>query len=758
MLSRHLLISTCVLALIATPALPQTSPQQALAARAAPSVPGGPAPTMREMLRAWGLDRPSRDVQFRAGESTAERAVFNTLVLRDADGSSSTLENLVVTRNAIPGANLGEFTITMDKFNDNKGTRIGNMSIVGVRGASNILTAFKAANSVSGRRQSPSNNNTGDKSVFAKSMSISDIVTSTVTDGETVGMKLGQLTISDINFNSNISSLGTISMRDGAFDYKDFSAKFANAQISGINAAQFEQFSLEDGDPRKKPFDIMGFELGNFSINAISYTFKGENNAPPPLNTMSIANFSVDNIKDGFIGRFNLSGVKMNGGVGAQAWDFGLTRFAMGGINMRYFEEVGYAVGKNFERAKAAPEAVGEVADAAPRVVDAAAGLPPPQTTNSATPSGTALPKATAGKEKPRNVVVSMDPVPPNAADSPATRAADAAADAVEAAASAAADTPAPRSARPKAAAKAAPPASPPAPPRPRILVKDMLKGGPLDGGFRSIDFAGLNVAAMGFGFTIDQIGVNQTRNSNDIITRTEIIPTLMRFSWPSGPANKDNPLSQMFEMLGTDHIAMRLTGTSTYSPQTDRVTLEKQEIEVVGWGKISLDFAMSGLNRLFSRVTTEELFGAAAMSGAGTPSSQLSQLLRVYGDVTIDSARMDVTDQSGIDKVARIFARIEQGDRTPRPTITAAQIKKIRDGWAAPLRSASGDKSKIQLERQFGISIARWLETGGIITVEANPPRPIPLSSLEDDADTITPETFGLKVTNRPAGAPAPR
>lgn len=744
MLSRRLLISTCVLALVATPALPQTSPQQALTTRPAVSMPAGPPPSMREMLRAWGLDRPSRDVQFRKGESTAERAAFNTLVLKDDDGSSSTVENLVITRNATPGANFGEFTITIDKFNDNDGTRIANMSLVGVRGANNLLSALNTANYVSGGRQSASSNGQSDKSVFAKSMSISNIETSTLTDDETVGIKLGQLTVTDISFDTKLRSLGTVSMRDGIFDYKEFSAKFADAQLSGINAAQFEQISLDDDDPKKKPFDIMGFELGNFSINAISITFKGGNNTPPPLNTMAVANLSFDNIKDGFIGRFNLSGVKMNGGTGAQAWDFGLSRFAMGGINMRYFEELGYAIGKSVERAKATDdEGDDEASEAAAAAVDAAVSAASPAT-RSAKPVSATAPGANVATQKAVN---------------------DAATTAVEAAAAATVDaadnSPAPRSeprsARPKAA-KAAPPPSPPSPPRPRILMKDLLKGGPLDGGIRSLDFAGLNVSAMGFGFTIDQIGLNQTRNSDDIITRSELIPTLMRFSWPTGPASKDNPLNAMFEMLETDHIAMRLSGTSTFSPQTDRVAFEKQDVEVVGWGKISLNLAMSGVNRLMSKVTTEELYGAAGISGATNPSAQLSQLLKIYGDVTLDSARVDVTDQSGIDKVARIFARMEQGDRTPRPTITPAQKKTIRDGWAAPLRSASGDKTKSPFERQAGISLARWLERGGVFTIEINPPRPIALSTLENAGDDITPETFGLKFTNTAPGGPATR
>jgi hypothetical protein len=53
-------------------------------------------------------------------------------------------------------------------------------------------------------------------------------------------------------------------------------------------------------------------------------------------------------------------------------------------------------------------------------------------------------------------------------------------------------------------------------------------------------------------------------------------------------------------------------------------------------------------------------------------------------------------------------------------------------------------------MERQFLISLARWIEVGGAMTAVMQPPVPIEIPALADPKDL--PTRLGITFTNQPA------
>jgi hypothetical protein len=76
--------------------------------------------------------------------------------------------------------------------------------------------------------------------------------------------------------------------------------------------------------------------------------------------------------------------------------------------------------------------------------------------------------------------------------------------------------------------------------------------------------------------------------------------------------------------------------------------------------------------------------------------------------------------------------------------------VAQVRQSWAEPLRQSAAEKGKALLERQFLISLARWIEVGGIMTAIVQPPAPIDFPSLADPKDLQT--RLGITFTNQPA------
>jgi hypothetical protein len=127
---------------------------------------------------------------------------------------------------------------------------------------------------------------------------------------------------------------------------------------------------------------------------------------------------------------------------------------------------------------------------------------------------------------------------------------------------------------------------------------------------------------------------------------------------------------------------------------------------------------------------------------------------LAIYQGVRFLSAAFEVRDQGGIAKAAGMFASMmaprTKGATTRSATQDAQALAQVRQSWAEPLRQSAAEKNKSIMERQFLISLARWIEVGGAMTAVMQPPAPLDLPTMADPKDL--PTRLGLTFTNQPA------
>ncbi len=301
----------------------------------------------------------------------------------------------------------------------------------------------------------------------------------------------------------------------------------------------------------------------------------------------------------------------------------------------------------------------------------------------------------------------------------------------------------------------------------PSPKLKDLLPGGPLDSGIGAVSMSKFGVDAMGFNFTIDRIATGSTRNADGIITATKLAPITMKLTIPEALLNQPDSPMAMFAPLVSDGIELVIRADASYDPVTDIVKFDDLNYTLNGWAGFNLDMAMDGFAKFYREQTVDALIApfAADMKklndpkkGKGAkkpdPTADLKWLMAIYKDVRFLSAAFEVRDQGGIAKAAGVFASMMAPPTKGATSRTAAQdaqaVAQVRQSWAEPLRKSAAEKNKSIMERQFLISLARWIEVGGIMTAIVQPPAPIDFPSLADPKDLQN--RLGITFTNQPA------
>jgi hypothetical protein len=304
-----------------------------------------------------------------------------------------------------------------------------------------------------------------------------------------------------------------------------------------------------------------------------------------------------------------------------------------------------------------------------------------------------------------------------------------------------------------------------PAPATPSPKLKDLLPGGPLDGGIGAINMSNFAVGFQGFNFTIDRIATRAVRNGDGIITATKLEPITMKLTVPEALLNQPDSPMAMFAPLLSDGIELVIGAEAKYDPVTDIATLNDLNYTFKGWAGVNLDFAMDGLGKFYREQTVDALIGplaedlkkANAPKGKGAkkpdPTAQLKQSLAIYQGMRFLNGALELRDQGGIAKAAGVFASMmappAKGATSRSATQDAQAVAQVRQSWAEPLRKSAAEKNKSIMERQFLISLARWIEIGGVMTAAMQPPVPVELPSLADPNDL--PTRLGITFTNQP-------
>jgi hypothetical protein len=285
--------------------------------------------------------------------------------------------------------------------------------------------------------------------------------------------------------------------------------------------------------------------------------------------------------------------------------------------------------------------------------------------------------------------------------------------------------------------------------------LKELLTGGPLDGGFGTFQLEELGFSFFGVDLNWDQLRLVQERNGAGIITRSSVPQSNLVISWADATEPVASSINRFASMLGISDVRMRFGVDSRFDPLTDRMSIDDYYVGVDGWGQVKFRFAFDGFAQLYTQMRLSDLtqlVGSGTGPAARNPRVALQAFERVFGPLSLVTASMNMTDQGGIDKVAALSLTRRPGATPTASAPPAAQaVRDQRLAWAVKPRETAGDKTKPAFERQASLGLARWLETGGAIKFDYTPAQPVKISALTQSQGTNT-IMQGLRVSHEAA------
>lgn len=652
------------------------------------------APKMRDVLQAWQLDKPSPTVQFVTKSVSEDRAVLENVVFKDKETKATEMSfgQLVLQRMPASGAaaDPSRFSLTFENgtslSKDGEKTTIGKIEATGLTQTSNLATFATWMGGTSGNRGAEMMAGSG----FDGDIRVSNVVTQIKgTDGKIGSGKVGNVNFLGISLTPEGMSSKVMEIVNLEVVDDESTIKFGKIATNNFKSEGWQSFQ-STSTFKPEDFDFKKLSLGSMLIEDVSMDIQvaGEKEKPESLN-FTMSRMELAEWTDKKIGRFGMSGMKATTGEAEKRFDMGLESLTLEDINVTYFAALGSAF------AKILPS------------------LEPK-------PSG-------------RSALIGFAELASTSAI-----------------AATAATT-----------AKAPPPAASPSP-----KLKDLLPGGPLDGGIGAINMSKFGVGFQGFNFTIDQIATSAVRNADGIITSTKLAPITMKLTIPEALLNQpDSPIA-MFAPLVADGIELVIGAEATYDPISDITTLNDLNYTFKGWAGVNLDFAMDGMAKFYREQTVDSLIAPVAADlkkanepkakGAKKPdaTAELKRALAIYQGIRFLNGALELRDQGGIAKAAGVFASMMAPPAKGATSRTAAQdaqaVAQVRQSWAEPLRQQAAQKNQTIFERQFLISLARWIEVGGVMTAVMQPPAPVDFQGLADPKDL--PTRLGLTFTNQPA------
>lgn len=659
------------------------------------------APKMRDVLKSWQLDKPSATTQFVTKSVSEDRAVLENVVFKDKETKKTDISfgQLILKRMPQAGAasDPARFSLTFENGTalgkDGEKTTIGKIEATGLTQGTNLEPSENTLETLAKWFLGGTGKNSVNSiSNLAKVDFNGDVRVSNVASqrkgplGKSSDSKIGNINLLGLTLNSGGWSTNSTELLNLEVMDSESVIKFGKISTTNFKSDGWP-INVEGDTVKPEDFDFKKLSLDSMLIEKVTMDIKLPAEKDQPENmTFTMSRMELANWTDKNIGKFGLSGMKGTMGVGEKRVDMSLESFALEDINVAYFSALGGAFAKVMPSLEQKPTGRSALLGFAELA------------------SGSAL-AATA--------------VPAKAAST----------------------TPSPK-------------------------LKDLLPGGPLDGGIGTVSMSKFGVDAMGFNFSIDKIATSSTRNADGIITATKLAPITMKLTIPEALLNQPDSPMAMFAPLVSDGIELVIRADANYDPVTDIVKFDDLNYTLNGWAGFNLDMAMDGFAKFYREQTVDALIAPLAEdmkklnepkgkeATKPDPTEDLKRMLAIYKDVRFLNAAFELRDQGGIAKAAGVFASMMAPPTKGATSRTAAQdaqaVAQVRQSWAEPLRQTAAEKGKALLERQFLISLARWIEVGGVMTAMMQPPAPIDMPALADPKDL--PGRLGITFTNQPA------
>ncbi|WP_421860925.1 hypothetical protein [Oceanicaulis sp.] len=255
---------------------------------------------------------------------------------------------------------------------------------------------------------------------------------------------------------------------------------------------------------------------------------------------------------------------------------------------------------------------------------------------------------------------------------------------------------------------------------------------------YETLSVQDLLVSAGGVAITLPDLSASVETLGNGVLSSQLDLPSLTLSPAPGHPQSAE--IDRSFDMLGYEQLELSASGESRYDPQTDRAWTEGANvIRLVDGLSLSFEQDLSGLSAYAAQA--EELSN-------GKPGATMDPA-RLMAPLMIHSFSLQLTDESLME---RITSQIAQ-----RSGVSEQQARVQLGAMARMGLAFAGAQLPAGLVDQAGPALDRFINTGGVLTVEMTPETPVSAAAFTaypaPDAQTL-----GLRITHEGGDAPEPK
>lgn len=195
--------------------------------------------------------------------------------------------------------------------------------------------------------------------------------------------------------------------------------------------------------------------------------------------------------------------------------------------------------------------------------------------------------------------------------------------------------------------------------------------------------------------------------------------------------------VARTFDMLGYEQFVLSASGESRYDPQTDRAWTEgENRIRLVDGVSLSFEQDLSGLAAYAEQ---------AAELAEGKPGNAIDPA-QLMAPLMIHHLRLQLTDESLMNRITSQIAQ-RSGVREQEARVQLGAMSRMGLAFA-------GAQLPAGFVEQAGPALDRFINSGGVLTVEMSPSEPVSAAVF---ADYPAPDAQSLGLTIRHEGGEAP-
>ena len=216
------------------------------------------------------------------------------------------------------------------------------------------------------------------------------------------------------------------------------------------------------------------------------------------------------------------------------------------------------------------------------------------------------------------------------------------------------------------------------------------------------------------------------TKKSGIVTTRQNLKPMIFKMK----PAAGENPefaqVYQMAKSLGFETLEMSGSSVTKVNEKDDSVAVSDGLFEIKDTVRFNFEYGAEGVAAMSAKV--KEL----------TASDLAADITPAYGELSLRNFRMSIEDQSIIERGLKL------GEETTG--IPAESLKLSMGMLALGVGEVAENDLQAEVLNETVGALVEWVNKGGTLTVEANPPKPVSFESLMGgDGDDIDPSALGF-------------